>query len=193
MASSCQTGSGQSAILSKLYHSIEACLQLCQMGLLGSVCHTQSAAGQCNVYGTVVGDSAHPEGFCQQTCNHCNNYCVPKNGNTAPAAPSTPSGGSSSSSASCSDNPPSTQYTCAQQVKLSQPPPRMCTCCQNAQVDIAHTSRLALYVVHIALGKRLHSAFVRQDCLSMPLTGSMSAEDLLCVCRKALANAVNLS
>jgi len=80
--------------------------------------YLQLAAGQCNTFGTVEGNSAHPEGFCQLTCNHCNNYCVPKNGKSVPAAPTTSSGSSSSSSSgSCSDNPPSKQYSCAQQVR----------------------------------------------------------------------------
>lgn len=81
----------------------------------------QSAAGRCNVYSTVVGDSAHPEGFCQKTCNRCNEYCVPKNGRAAPSRPSSSSssssGGKTPSSSSCSDNPPDRQYSCAQQVQ----------------------------------------------------------------------------
>ncbi|DBA83264.1 TPA: hypothetical protein ACH3X2_006768 [Trebouxia sp. C0005] len=82
----------------------------------GTTCPALLAAGQCNTFGTVEGNPAHPEGFCQLTCNHCNNYCVPKNGKSVPAAPTTPSGSSSSSSSgSCSDNPPSKQYSCAQQ------------------------------------------------------------------------------
>ena len=94
-----------------------------QVAVLLSLCCLQLAAGQCNTFGTVEGNSAHPEGFCQQTCNHCNNYCVPKNGKSVPAAPSTPSRGSSSSSSSgsCSDNPPSKQYSCAQQVRAIHP------------------------------------------------------------------------
>ncbi len=96
------------------------------LSILLSLCCLQLAAGQCNTFGTVEGNSAHPEGFCQLTCNHCNNYCVPKNGKSVPAAPTTPSGSSSvssssssSSSGSCSDNPPSKQYSCAQQVRAT--------------------------------------------------------------------------
>lgn len=101
----------------------------------------QSAAGQCNILSTVEGDSAHPEGFCQQTCNHCNNYCVPKNGKAAPGASSKPSSSSSSSGQKtpvppkCSDNPPSKQFSCAQQVK---PARTLCkSACRSGQVSSA--------------------------------------------------------
>lgn len=66
------------------------------------------------MYGTVIGNSAHPEGFCQQTCNRCNYYCVPKNGRSAPATPARSS--SRAPSSGCSDTPPDNQYSCAQQV-----------------------------------------------------------------------------
>ena len=84
----------------------------------------QLSSGKCPTYGIIVGNQAHPEGFCQRTCNRCGDYCIRKNGGSIPAgsrstsrSSSTPSGRNPpASSGTCSDNPPSSQYSCAQQV-----------------------------------------------------------------------------
>lgn len=82
----------------------------------------QSSSGSCNTYRIVVGNTAHPEGFCQRTCNHCGDYCIAKNGKSTPAGsrssgrPSATPSKPAASSGKCSDTPPSNQYSCAQQV-----------------------------------------------------------------------------
>lgn len=82
----------------------------------------QLSSGRCNTYGILVGNTAHPEGFCQRTCNHCGNYCIPKNGRSIPVGsrssgrPSATPSKQAPSSGTCSDTKPSNQFSCAQQV-----------------------------------------------------------------------------